>query len=230
MATYVITEACIGVKDATCVEVCPVSCIHTTSEAPQYYIDPEICIACEQCVIVCPVKAIYLDSDVPSELENYIQINADFFKENKAEAPPISLSEAKAMIETVQTFAAGRGLKVAIAIVNPAGETVLAASMVGAEEAAAKQALDKAYCSARLELPTHELRSIAQAAGSSDGAEASNQLPPGFDRSRFISDMGGHPFVEDINLYGAIGVAGADSGQLDMLCCQTAITTLKTLR
>ena len=42
MATYVITEACIGVKDATCVDVCPAACIHTTPDAPQYYIDPEI--------------------------------------------------------------------------------------------------------------------------------------------------------------------------------------------
>ena len=42
VTTYVITEACVGVKDATCVDVCPVACIHTTPEAPQFYIDPEI--------------------------------------------------------------------------------------------------------------------------------------------------------------------------------------------
>ncbi|MEP7041053.1 MAG: ferredoxin, partial [Chloroflexota bacterium] len=27
--TYVIAEPCIGVKDASCVDVCPVDCIHT---------------------------------------------------------------------------------------------------------------------------------------------------------------------------------------------------------
>ena len=42
MPTYVITEACVGRKDATCVDVCPAACIHTTPDAPQYYIDPDL--------------------------------------------------------------------------------------------------------------------------------------------------------------------------------------------
>src|SRR6185312_4123651 len=53
--TYVITEPCIGVKDASCVEVCPVDCIHTDDEAQQYFIDPEECIDCAACVELCPV-------------------------------------------------------------------------------------------------------------------------------------------------------------------------------
>ncbi len=51
--TYVITEPCIGEKNGACVDVCPASCIHTTPDAPQNYIDPAICIECEQCVLVC---------------------------------------------------------------------------------------------------------------------------------------------------------------------------------
>ena len=39
--TYVITEPCIGVKDASCVEVCPVDCIHSDDDAPQYFINPD---------------------------------------------------------------------------------------------------------------------------------------------------------------------------------------------
>ncbi len=31
---YVITEACIGTKDASCTEVCPVDCIHPTPDEP----------------------------------------------------------------------------------------------------------------------------------------------------------------------------------------------------
>ena len=27
--TYIITEPCVGVKDASCVDVCPVDCIYT---------------------------------------------------------------------------------------------------------------------------------------------------------------------------------------------------------
>ena len=44
---YVIAEPCIGVKDNSCVEVCPVDCIHPTPDEPGYdsaemlYIDPE---------------------------------------------------------------------------------------------------------------------------------------------------------------------------------------------
>ena len=47
---YVIAEPCIGTKDNSCVEVCPVDCIHPTTDEPDYdkvemlYIDPEECI------------------------------------------------------------------------------------------------------------------------------------------------------------------------------------------
>jgi ferredoxin len=78
--TYVITEPCIGTKDASCVEACPVDCIHSTDADPQYFIDPDTCIDCGACEPVCPVNAIYAESDVPPEYTQYIQINADYFK------------------------------------------------------------------------------------------------------------------------------------------------------
>ena len=65
--TYVITEACIGEKNGACVDVCPAACIHTTLDAPQNYIDPNVCIECEQCVLVCPVHAVFLDVELPEE-------------------------------------------------------------------------------------------------------------------------------------------------------------------
>ena len=37
--TYVIVEPCIGVKDASCVDVCPVDCIHATDDDAMYFID-----------------------------------------------------------------------------------------------------------------------------------------------------------------------------------------------
>ena len=77
--TYVITETCIDLKDATCVDVCPVDCIHTTDEDNQYYIDPEICIDCEACVFVCPVDAIFYEEDVPEDQKPFIKINLDYF-------------------------------------------------------------------------------------------------------------------------------------------------------
>ena len=55
---YVITQPCIGTKDASCVEVCPVDCIHSRDDAEQYFINPDECIDCGVCAEVCPVEAI----------------------------------------------------------------------------------------------------------------------------------------------------------------------------
>jgi ferredoxin len=41
---YVITAACTGVKDTSCVDVCPVDCIHGTDDDPRLSIDPDECI------------------------------------------------------------------------------------------------------------------------------------------------------------------------------------------
>ena len=77
--TYTICEPCIGTKDASCVDVCPVDCIHTTDEAEIYYIDPDECIDCGACEPVCPVTAIFPDFHVPEECAHLTKINADFF-------------------------------------------------------------------------------------------------------------------------------------------------------
>jgi len=75
---YVITEPCIGTKDASCVEVCPVNCIHEGED--QYYIDPEECIGCSACETVCPVTAIFDEDQLPENQAAFVQKNADFFQ------------------------------------------------------------------------------------------------------------------------------------------------------
>jgi NAD-dependent dihydropyrimidine dehydrogenase PreA subunit len=82
--TYVITEPCIGVKDASCVDVCPVDCIYTTDDDEQYYIDPDTCIDCAACETVCPVTAIFFEEDVPADWKPFIAKNKDFFKNTPA--------------------------------------------------------------------------------------------------------------------------------------------------
>lgn len=83
--TYVITDACIGVKDQSCVEVCPVDCIHPTKdeqgfeEVEQLYIDPSECIDCDACANECPVGACVVDEVLSPEQQPYLQINADYF-------------------------------------------------------------------------------------------------------------------------------------------------------
>ena len=77
---YIITEPCSGVKDASCVEVCPVDCIATTDQEEQFYIDPAVCIDCSYCVSVCPVNAIFDEFTVPSEWRHFIAKNKGFYK------------------------------------------------------------------------------------------------------------------------------------------------------
>ena len=83
---YVITKPCIGVKDAACVTVCPMDCIHPTKDEPgfaaalQLYIEPEPCIDCGLCVGECPVNAIFAKEDVPAEWAEFIEKNAAHFR------------------------------------------------------------------------------------------------------------------------------------------------------
>ncbi|MDE2572971.1 MAG: 4Fe-4S dicluster domain-containing protein [bacterium] len=75
---YVITEPCIGTVDKSCVDVCPVDCIHG-DDGEQMFIDPATCIDCGACVAACPVEAIYADADVPDKWKGYIAKNAAYF-------------------------------------------------------------------------------------------------------------------------------------------------------
>ena len=77
---YIITEPCIGTKDQSWVDVCPVDCIHGSKDEEQYYIDPATCIDCAACESVCPVNAIYFEDDVPDKWKSYIQKNGEWFK------------------------------------------------------------------------------------------------------------------------------------------------------
>lgn len=83
--TYVIAEPCLGTRDSSCTEVCPVDCIHPTVEEGGYdaqqmlFIDPAECIDCDACVTACPVGAIFPAHQLPPEWQQYEQQNAAFF-------------------------------------------------------------------------------------------------------------------------------------------------------
>ena len=74
---FVITEACINVKDKACVGVCPVDCIYDFNGEAQLYIHPDECIECGACQPVCPVNAIFMDAEVPAEMQKFIDLNVD---------------------------------------------------------------------------------------------------------------------------------------------------------
>jgi len=75
--TYVITEACVDLKDKACIEECPVDCIY--EGARMLYIHPDECVDCGACEPVCPVEAIYYEDDVPEGSKPFTAANVDFF-------------------------------------------------------------------------------------------------------------------------------------------------------
>ncbi len=104
---YVITEACLDVKDRSCVDVCPVQCIYeiengtlvsrfeaggdVENQHPPHpdikflysdrmlYIHPDECVSCTACLPVCPVDAIYPEDDIPEHLRGFIEVNRFIF-------------------------------------------------------------------------------------------------------------------------------------------------------
>jgi len=208
--TYVITEPCIGEKNGACVDVCPAACIHTTSEAPQNFIDPDVCIECEQCVLVCPVHAVFLDVEVPAEWKPYIAINADFFRENKL-VQDLGVARATQMAEAIRAYAERVGIAVAAVVLNSAGEQL---ASVESNPAMVRPADQKAYTALCYGVATHELRPASKPLWLS---------PEAIDAGRVLLVGGGFPIVQGGETIGAIGVAGAPSPAEDIRCCQVAL-------
>jgi ferredoxin len=75
---FIIAEPCIGVKDKSCVEVCPVNCIYEGED--QFYIHPDECIDCQACEAACPVQAIFPDNGIPEKWASFTAKNRAFFQ------------------------------------------------------------------------------------------------------------------------------------------------------
>ena len=74
--TYIIVSPCLDLKDASCVDVCPVDCIYEGDR--MYFISPDECIDCAACEPVCPVTAIFAEDAVPDNEKEYIELNYKF--------------------------------------------------------------------------------------------------------------------------------------------------------
>lgn len=90
--TYVVAEPCIGTKDRSCVEVCPVDCFYDhkdealnkkagkepakPGDTGMLVIHPDQCIHCGACEPECPVEAIFDGDDVPDDWTDYTELNA----------------------------------------------------------------------------------------------------------------------------------------------------------
>lgn len=94
--TYVVAEPCIGTKDKSCVEVCPVDCFYDyknpelNEKAGQkaegdavglLVIHPDECIHCGACEPECPVEAIFDEDEIPEKWSEYTELNAKAVEE-----------------------------------------------------------------------------------------------------------------------------------------------------
>ena len=83
--TYFITQPCIDTLDQSCVDVCPVDCIHFEEGVDKMlYIDPDECIDCGACEPACPVSAIYAEDDLPEDQEAFREINILWYQDKDA--------------------------------------------------------------------------------------------------------------------------------------------------
>ena len=210
-SSYVITDPCVGVKDGTCVEVCPVDCIASSDDEPQFFIDPALCIACEQCVLVCPVDAIYLEHEVPEEWKASIERNRAFFLEAKQDTPAVSVEWAEQLIRSALARAGELGLDVSVVVVDQRGEPVATSPASSDDATKAPTAANRAYTAVGFALSTSQLneRSLERA-------------PESLDRTRLAAGPGGIPIGRPY-VVGAIGVAGGAPEQ-DEQCCRAAVT------
>ncbi len=96
--SFIIGNKCVGCIDTSCLNVCPIDCIHgpiqidnmgreafnlTEEEkiGKQLYIDPSECIDCGACVPECPVDAIYSSEKEAIQIgdEKSVHLNYEFF-------------------------------------------------------------------------------------------------------------------------------------------------------
>ena len=88
---YVINEKCLGERYASCVEVCPVDCIHPGDYQGEEFmvIDPDACIDCTLCKPACPIDAIdESEADNPEWAEINRQLAPDFMNNPPVEERP----------------------------------------------------------------------------------------------------------------------------------------------
>ena len=142
--TFVITQPCVDVQDQSCVEVCPVDCIHYEEGSDRMlYIEPEVCIDCGACEPACPVSAIFDEADLPEDQKHFLEINTLWFSD--AAAARAQVVDIPALEEAVAAAAASSASASAEAEAEAAPAPAAAAAAAPAaatDEAAAEPADD----------------------------------------------------------------------------------------
>jgi ferredoxin len=124
----VITRLCQDCVDGACVDACPVDAIvehrpvDRESELPnQLFVNPDLCICCNQCVPECPWEAIHDEDDVPVMFAADIALNRRAFEMPDEYHLPVSRLRRGASVEEV-TENRAKWLTVEVVKTMPAAE------------------------------------------------------------------------------------------------------------
>jgi glc operon protein GlcG len=131
--------------------------------------------------------------------------------------PPITLDAARKAAAPAVAEANANNWRMAVAIVDPAGELVYFEKMDGAQNGSVTVAIAKARSAALFKRPTKVFQDTLAAGG--DGLRIlglENAIPV----------EGGVPLVVDGHIVGAIGLSGGTSQQ-DGQCAKAAVDALK---
>ena len=113
----------------------------------------------------------------------------------------MSLAIAQALVAEVEKEASRRGMKIVAAVCDGGGNPVCAHSMDGAYIASWDIAVNKAFTSVSLQMPTSKLAALAAPGGPLYGIQFTNG-------GRLVIFGGGEPLFEGDKLIGGFGVSG----------------------
>lgn len=118
----------------------------------------------------------------------------------------IPLETATKLIEAAEQRADEINNPMVITVVNNEGNLIAQHRMDGAWLASVNISRNKAYTSAALDMPTHELAEASEPGNSLYGLDTR-------DEGRIVIFGGGYPLMRDGEVVGAIGVSGGDVSQ-----------------
>jgi len=120
--------------------------------------------------------------------------------------PELSLAKATALIHKIEIEATRRGLSVVIAVYDASANPVAVHCMDHAYIASYDIAVNKAYTSAALKMPTSVLKNLSQPGQELYGIQFTNQ-------GRIVIFGGGELLRYNDQLIGALGVSGASESE-----------------
>ncbi|WP_323173403.1 heme-binding protein [Natrialba sp. PRR66] len=115
--------------------------------------------------------------------------------------PSITLETAKEVIDAAEEAAKAIDNPMVITVVNSEGNLVAQRRMDDAWLASVNISRNKAYTSAALDMPTHELEEATKPGESLWGLQTT-------DDNQLVVFGGGYPLIRDGKVIGAIGVSG----------------------